>query len=146
MKGNLLIVDDETVLLTNLQLILEDYADHIFLAKNGAEAEAILKKEDIHCVVCDINMPVMNGVELIKRANEMKFDCPFIFYSGHGNDELMLEVAKYGAFDFLDKPLLDGLEEVVKAGLQLGLNPKSPAKEKLLFISDYTRLLEKLSK
>ncbi len=117
MKGNLLIIDDEALLVKNMQNILEDYADEIFTAGNGKEALDIFRRETIHCIVCDINMPVMNGVEFIKRVREDMSDVPFIFYTGHGNRDLMLEAAKYGAFDFLNKPSLDNLEEIVRNAL-----------------------------
>ena len=105
-KGNLLLVDDEKELLERLEMILEDFADEIFTAENGQEGYEVLLKEKIHCVVCDINMPVLNGVELLKKIRAENINTPFIFYTGHGSSELMLEVVKYGAFDFLNKPLL----------------------------------------
>lgn len=121
-KGNLLIVDDEPMLLKNLKAILEEYADTVFTATNGLEAIEVLKDNKIHCIICDINMPKMNGVEVIKKVRDEKNNVPFIFYTGHGNRELMMEAAKYGAFDFLDKPQLEGLEEVVALGMQNGFS------------------------
>lgn len=119
-KGNLLLVDDETILLRHMRSSLEDLADVIFVAENGIEALSILEKENIHCIVCDINMPKMNGIEVIKRLHEKNVDIPFIFYTGHGSNDLMDEAARFGAFDFLNKPNLTGLEEVVERGLKAG--------------------------
>ncbi len=144
MKGNLLIVDDEALLIKWLRSSLSDLADEIYVAKNGLEALEIVEREDIHCIVCDVNMPKMNGVEVIKRLRDKNDDVPFIFYTGHGNQELMLEAAKYGAFDFLNKPSLEGMEEVVTRGLRTGLelehNPPTD------FNSEYSKLLEEISK
>lgn len=119
-RGNLLIVDDEPLLLKRLKMNLEDYADQVFTADNGLDALAMVDKEDIHCIICDINMPKMNGVEVIKAIRAKNNDVPFIFYTGHGHRDLMMEAAKYGAFDFLNKPDLDGLEEVISRGLKEG--------------------------
>lgn len=119
-KGNLLIVDDEPLIVKNLKITLEEYAETVFTASNGLEALDILRTNSIHCVICDINMPKMTGVEVIRNLRNENNDVPVIFYTGHGNQELMREAAKYGAFDFLDKPNLDGLEEVVKKGLEKG--------------------------
>jgi DNA-binding NtrC family response regulator len=124
-KGNLLIVDDEPMILETLKFNLEDYADKIFTAENGLEALDVLDKQKIHCVVCDINMPKMNGVELIKAIRKNDNDIPFIFYTGHGNYDLMMEAVKYGAFDFLDKPNFDGLEDVISRGMKEGFDIKS---------------------
>lgn len=142
MKGNLLIVDDEVMILSKLQMFLEDLAEHIYTAENGPEALAILAKEKVHCVLCDINMPKMTGVEVLKQIRQSNPHLPFIFYTGHGNKELMLEAAKLGAFDFLDKPSLEGLEEVISRGLKQGTSalPASSA-DGADFISEYTKLL-----
>jgi two-component system nitrogen regulation response regulator NtrX len=146
MKGNLLIVDDEPILLKNLRANLEEYADEIFVANNGLEALEIIAKEDIHCIICDINMPKMNGVEVIKRIREQNNDVPFIFYTGHGNKELMFEAIKYGAFDFLNKPYFDGLEEVVSRGMKNGFSRNVPTDDTVEMMSEYQRLLQGLEK
>lgn len=141
-QGNLLIIDDEVLIVTNLKITLSDQADKIFVAYNGLEALEVIKQNEIHCIICDINMPKMNGVEFIKRIREDNNDTPLIFYTGHGNQELMLEAAKYGAFDFLDKPNLEGLEEVVAAGLKTGLNKEIP--DERSFESEYQKLLKEV--
>lgn len=141
-KGNLLLVDDEPLLLKRLKANLESYADNIFTAENGLEALKVLEKEQIHCIICDINMPKMNGVQFIKAIREKNIDTPFIFYTGHGNKDLMLEAVKYGAFDFLDKPQLDGLEEVVARGMKEGFNKKVKNKKSAdEQMSEYQKLL-----
>ena len=142
-KGNLLIVDDEPLLLKNLKISLEDYADTIFTASNGLEALEIYNKENIHCIICDINMPLMNGVEVIKKIREMGSNVPFIFYTGHRNPELMFEAVKYGAFDFLDKPHFEGLEEVISRGMKDGFTPcKKSSEDEML--SEYQKLLREV--
>lgn len=144
-KGNLLIVDDEKILLKRLRFNLEDYADTVYTAENGVEALAVLKEMEIHCIVCDINMPKMNGVEVIKTIRAEENEVPFIFYTGHGSSELMMEAAKYGAFDFLNKPELEGLEDVVQRGLSEGyarVQGKSITDES--YISDYQKMLDEI--
>jgi two-component system response regulator YesN len=144
MKGNLLLIDDEELLLEILQFSLNKFADNIFVASNGIDGLAVLKSEDIHCVVCDITMPRMTGVEVLKSMREMNNDTPFIFYTGNGNRTLMKEAGKYGALDFLNKPSLDGLEEAVAKGLKRGLNPGDTPEVTTKFISEYSQLLEEL--
>lgn len=139
-KGNLLIVDDEPLIQKNLKITLEDYASEIYTASNGLEALELIKKHTIHCVICDINMPKMSGVEVIKVLRQENNDVPVIFYTGHGNVELMKEAARYGAFDFLDKPNLDGLEEVVKRGLEKGFQRENVSVDQ--FESEYSKLLK----
>lgn len=145
MKGNLLIVDDEPLIVKNLKITLEDYATNVFTALNGLEGLKVLVENEIHCVICDINMPKMNGVELIKAVRESGNDVPFIFYTGHGNMELMKQAALYGAFDFLDKPNLDGLEEIVKLGLKKGFSRKEENAEDWAEVeSEFAKMLKSI--
>lgn len=139
-KGNLLIVDDELLIRKNLKITLEEYAHTIYTASDGPEALEIIKKHEVHCVICDINMPKMSGVEVIRILRSENNNVPVIFYTGHGNPELMREAALYGAFDFLDKPNLDGLEEVVKNGLEKGFTPENALSGDIE--SEYQKLLK----
>ncbi len=144
-KGNLLLIDDEQLIIENMSNILEDCADKIFIANSGEKGLDILSREVIHCVVCDINMPEINGVDVIRMARKKNIHVPFIFYTGHGGKHHMLEAIKYGAFDFLDKPDLEGLKELVLAGLAHGLNgdntESEPATE-----TTYRKLLKNLER
>lgn len=143
MKGNLLIIDDEAILLDCLKMILGDFADETFTATDGKIGYDVFKANNIHCIVCDINMPNMNGVELIRKIRAENSDVPFIFYTGHGNRELMLEAARYGAFDFLEKPHFNGLDDCVKRALAISTNTELPRSEDE-FMSEYAKLLREL--
>lgn len=147
MKGNLLIVDDEPLILTIIKYRLTSVADKIYLANDGVEALEVLKNETIHCVICDINMPRMNGVEVIKNIRANGNEVPFIFYTAHGNHDLMLEAAKYGAFEFLSKPNLDGLESVIGKGLKEGIDRKLGIQvTEDVYMSEYLKLLDQIGK
>lgn len=143
-KGNLLLVDDEEHILQPLVYILGEYADELFTASNGQDALDLIEKNEIHCIVCDINMPVLNGVDVIKQVRDKNNEVPFIFYTAHGSEELMMEAAKYGAFDFLDKPNMDGLEEVVEKALKVGINEGQTEVSPDDFMSEYQKLLENI--
>lgn len=144
MKGNLLVVDDEELITESIELMTKDHADHIFVANNARDALKTLKTQNIHCVISDISMPEINGIQFIKAAREAGHKMPFIFYTAHGNEQLMMEVVKYNAFDFLDKPNLDGLLEVVSRGLKLGLTGQPSERNQESFESDFHTLLKKL--
>ncbi|WP_127716258.1 response regulator [Halobacteriovorax sp. HLS] len=137
--GNLLLVDDEELILKKSKILLEDFADEIYTALNGTLALELLSSNEIHCIVCDINMPGLNGIDVIKEVRKRNIEIPFIFYTGHGSTELMKEAIKYGAFDFLDKPSLDGLEEVVQRGLAESLQVESVQNED--FVSEYKKMI-----
>ncbi len=140
-KGTLLIIDDEELIVDRVSILLEDLADKILTASNGKEGLQVLDTNEVNCVLCDINMPVMNGIELIKQVRGKGNNVPFIFYTGHGSQSLMLEVVKYGAFDFLNKPALENLEEIVAKGLKAGTG-NAEIEEDGDFVSEYKKLLE----
>ena len=124
-KGNLLIVEDEKALSDLLLDLLGPHADHIHAAYNGLEALDVVKNNNINAIVCDINMPKMNGIEFIAEMRRIGNSHPIIFYTAHGNEVLMREALSYGAFDFLAKPNFDNLEGTVRQALDEGLKGKN---------------------
>ena len=100
----ILIIDDERAIRSTLREILE-YEDYkVIDADNGADGLAIIKKEKIDLVLCDIKMSKMDGMEVLTEALAAKPDLPFIMISGHGTIETAVEASKKGAYDFISKP------------------------------------------
>lgn len=117
-NSRLLIIDDEPLLTKILDFTLKDTAEFIFTANSGEEALAIVMEENIHCILCDIDLPSMNGIEIIRRARVLEPKLPFIFFSGMDDRKYLVEAARLGAIDFLFKPHYTGLKKAVTAGLQ----------------------------
>lgn len=113
-KGNLLLIDDEAELSQSMKELLEDEAKHIFIANNGEEALSILEKNNIHCVVSDIKMPIMDGLKFMRIARERGHEQPIIFFTGHGTEQLKREVRELGAADLLMKPNFLMLELAIR--------------------------------
>ena len=140
-KTKLLIVDDEVIILESLKDMLEDDVDIIHLAENGKEAlEQIEKNGPFNCIISDIKMPVMNGIEFIRQLREQKDDSLVVFFTSHGSRELMFEAVKYGAFEFINKPNFDNLNEIVKATIKYSLLEDKDME--LDVISEYNKLLK----
>jgi FixJ family two-component response regulator len=75
-----------------------------------ASADAFLAREHFTgtgCVILDIGMPGLNGVDLHKRLRKADFSMPVIFLTGHGDIQTGVQVVKEGAVDFLTKPVDD---------------------------------------
>lgn len=123
MKGNLLLIDDEVALLENMKELLEDEADQIFTACNGAEALALIENHRIDCIVSDVRMPVMDGLTFLQKARARGFETPVIFYSGHSCDKLRAQTQALGARDCLTKPNFADLEELIRRTLKQELLP-----------------------
>lgn len=120
-KGNLLIVDDEKEFVQCLVTSLGGVADNIFTAYDGTEALQLLKSERIHCVLCDMRMPKLNGFEVLKRLRSFHPDVSFIFFTAYDNDEILEQAKKLNALDLIVKPELNAVPDIVKDGLIEGL-------------------------
>src|SRR6516164_5128169 len=71
------------------------------------------------CIITDVRMPEIDGIELLRRLKKLKVNVPVIVVTGHGDVPLAVEAMKIGALDFLEKPFND---EVMLASVQLALD------------------------
>ena len=118
----ILIVDDDFVMRASLRTLLvwEDYGCEIVgEATNGEAAMAFLKKNEADVVITDMSMPVMNGVELIRRVRQYWPEIQIIALSGYADFGYVRESLKYGARDYLLKHQLTApsLLEVLQSAL-----------------------------
>lgn len=104
MSQTILIIDDEKAIRRTLTDILSFEGFTIDEAGDGAEGIKKIKENNYDCILCDIKMPKMDGMEVLTAAREEKPDIPFIMISGHGNIETAVEAVKKGAYDFISKP------------------------------------------
>jgi len=136
--ANILVIDDEPGICSVLQDILEDEEYSVFTAGDGYEGLAILQKEDIDCVILDVWLPKMGGIEVLQTIKKEYPLIEVIIISGHANIDIAVKAVKEGAFDFLEKPLsLDKVLNLVKNALQLEtLKKENTALKTSLFIED----------
>lgn len=104
MAQKILIVDDERAIRNALKDILTMEGFEIEEAADGAEAIKKIETTDYDCILCDIKMPKVDGLEVLQKAMELKPDIPFIVISGHGTIETAVEAVKKGAYDYISKP------------------------------------------
>ena len=105
MSNSILIVDDERGIRETLRGVLEDEG---FEVETVASGEACLKAVEIDnfaCVLLDVWLPKIDGLETLKRLRESGNDAAVVMISGHGNIETAVNATKLGAFDFVEKPL-----------------------------------------
>ena len=94
------------------------------------------------CIVTDIRMPEMDGLELQKRLKEMKIDMPVIVITGHGDVHLAVSAMKSGAVDFIEKPFDD---EALLSAIQAALTQHSDDRRRQSLIADVRKRLKALS-
>jgi signal transduction histidine kinase len=133
----ILIVDDEEDIREVLEIALMDMGHEVFLAPDGKKALELFEDHHPSIVITDIKMPVMGGIELLKQVKRRSPDTQVIMITGHGDMDLTIDSLKFGATDFITKPVnVDILEiAVTKAVDQL------IAQQKLV---EYTQKLELL--
>ena len=103
----ILIIEDEASIRAVLKDILKDQKElklDVDEAKDGVEGLALLQTNNYDVVFCDIKMPKMDGMEVLRKAKEADIDSTFIMISAHGSTEMAVDATKIGAFDFLQKP------------------------------------------
>jgi len=104
MAQSILVVDDEKAIRKTLSEILSFEGFIVDEAADGAEAIKKIKENNYDCILCDVKMPKMDGIEVLEQTREEKPDIPFIVISGHGNIETAVDAVKKGAFDYISKP------------------------------------------
>jgi DNA-binding NtrC family response regulator len=102
-----LLIEDEASIRAVLKDILTDQKELALVideAKDGAEGLSKLESETYDLALCDIKMPKMDGMEVLKAAKERGITTTFVMISAHGTTELAVDATKMGAYDFLQKP------------------------------------------
>ena len=126
-KIRVLYVEDEGDILRFASMVLEDYVDKLFIARNGKEALEILKKENIDLIITDILMPKISGIELIREIKKNPLcDTAVIVATAHTETQYLLECIELRVDGYILKPI--DVDELLKTILKAIL-PKFQASE-----------------
>jgi len=101
----ILVVDDDAESRTAMVKVLESVGYKTMEADNGQQALDMVLQESIDILVTDLRLPVMDGVELLKRTKAADQEMEVILITGHGTVEVAVEAIKEGAYDFITKPV-----------------------------------------
>jgi two-component system, NtrC family, nitrogen regulation response regulator NtrX len=113
MAHSILIVDDEPGIRQSLTGVLEDEGFIVSSVASGEECLAAFEKRLYTCVLLDVWLPGLDGVETLEKLKVSYPDVGVVMISGHGRIETAVRATKLGAFDFIEKPL--SLEKTVLA-------------------------------
>jgi DNA-binding NtrC family response regulator len=116
-KGKILIVDDEEIIRDSLSEWLVDAGYEPVTAPDGIKALEVISKADVDIMLADLKMPGIDGVELIKRARQIKPDLPAIIMTAYGTVSSAIEAMKAGAYDFMEKPFCPERVEILLTNL-----------------------------
>ncbi|RCL22793.1 fused response regulator/phosphatase [Pseudomonas sp. AFG_SD02_1510_Pfu_092] len=106
-SATLLIIDDDDVVRASLAAYLEDSGFSVLQAGNGQQGLKVFEEHQPDLVICDLRMPQMGGLELIRQVSERAPQLPVIVVSGAGVMSDAVEALRLGAADYLIKPLED---------------------------------------
>ncbi len=103
-KKTILLADDDDNLRRVLEFQLDEAGYQIKAAKDGAEALEIFNNNDFDCVITDLRMPKLSGLELIEKIKVADSEIPVIVITAFGEVETAVTAMKAGAFDYINKP------------------------------------------
>ena len=106
-KPTVFIVDDEEAVRDSLQWLLESSGLSVALFDSAEAFLSSYQPDQPGCLVVDVRMPGMSGLELQERLVEQHYSIPVIFITGHGDVPMAVQAVKHGAVDFLEKPFND---------------------------------------
>jgi two-component system, NtrC family, response regulator AtoC len=109
-----LVVDDEPQAVELLDEFLTAKGYAVVGARDGEEALRKLKEEQPHLMLLDIRMPVMDGLEVLRRAREIDREVGIVMVTAVNEENMGREALRMGAYDYITKPLdFDYLERVL---------------------------------
>lgn len=117
-QKTILVVDDEDGVRESVREVLSDEGYRVVDTADGARVLEIIKTERPELVLLDIWMPQVDGIGLLKEIKSHEPEINVVMVSGHGNIHTAVTATKFGAFDFIEKPVsLDGLLLTVQRAL-----------------------------
>lgn len=112
---NVLYVDDDKIACENMNNTLNYFFKEVFIEHNGLNALDAFKKENIHLLLVDFDMPLMNGAEFIKEVRVFNNNIPAVIISSYSDKEKLMEAIKLNLVSYLTKPLeFSELKNVLK--------------------------------
>lgn len=106
-KGNVYVIDDDPTIRDSLDFLLGSANFNVTLFDTAAEFLNSHSGLGFGCVVSDVRMPGIDGMDLLRRLKAHASPLPVIIMTGHGDIPLAVEAMKLGAIDFVEKPFED---------------------------------------
>jgi two-component system response regulator PilR (NtrC family) len=122
-KPSVLVVDDEPDICELLSITLQRMEINPRTANGIAAAQRLLKTEQFDLCLTDMKLPDGDGLELVQWMQQYSPNVPVAVITAHGSMEIAVRALKFGAFDFVSKPLdLSGLRKLVTSAIKLSAN------------------------
>ncbi len=120
-KGKVYVIDDDAAMRDSLNFLLDAAGFDVLLFETALKFLDALRNLAFGCVVSDVRMPGLDGIELLKRMKTLNSPFPMVIMTGHGDIPLAVEAMKLGAVEFLEKPFEDDrLIDIIEAAIRQG--------------------------
>jgi len=106
-KATVYVVDDDQAVRDSLSWLIESISIKVEVFSSAQEFLDNYRSENPGCLVADVRMPGISGLELQKILNEKNYTIPMILITGHGDVPMAVRALKNGAVDFIEKPFND---------------------------------------
>jgi len=106
-RGQVYVIDDDEAMRDSLDFLLGAADFHVTLFESAQHFLDALPDVGFGCIVSDVRMPGIDGIEMLKRLKANRSPFPVLIMTGHGDVPLAVEAMKLGAVDFLEKPFED---------------------------------------
>lgn len=140
------VVDDDHQVRKSLQWLIEPLGLRVVACQDAREFFARYNPDITACLVLDVRMPTMSGLDLQDALNRQDIRLPIIFISGHADVPMSVRALKAGAFDFLEKPfngqvLLDSIQRAIARDREIRLedSAESALRTRLALLSERER-------
>lgn len=141
-SGIVHVIDDDEAMRESLAFLLKSAKVQAQVYESADAFLGRLANIEGGCVVTDVRMPGMSGIDLLKRLRELKVAMPVIVITGHGDVPLAVEAMKFGAADFLEKPFDD---DTLLAAVRSALSENSSDREHQAVVATIEKRLASLS-
>lgn len=136
------VVDDDDAVRQSLEFLLRTAGFQVRVFESGKNFLESMPPLNFGCIVTDVRMPEISGVDLLRKVKERDPDFPVIMITGHGDIALAVEAMKMGAADFLEKPFDD---DQLLAALRATLSRDAGAAERKAELAEINDKLAALS-
>lgn len=141
LDAKIYIVDDDEAFRDSLRWLLESNGFEIELFTSAKEFLDSCNSGKPGCVVLDIRMPGMTGLELQEKLNKKGIRTPVIFVTGHGDIPMAVSAVKRGAMDFIEKPFNESeMLELIRNALVLDTQQREADKQQAVIYSRLAKL------
>lgn len=141
-RGRVYVIDDDEAMRDSLNFLLDSAHYKVTLFETALAFLDALPGLEFGCVVSDVRMPGLDGIELLKRMKAGHSTFPILIMTGHGDVPLAVEAMKLGAVDFLEKPFED---DRLVAMIETAIHEAEPAARSEALTQDIAARIASLS-